>query len=83
MLKASVDYAVANPIKVGKAISKTNKISPDFFKAWLTRFSFFPAVVSAKDVKAMETVWQNAKEMGIIKKFPSGESVVWKHAIRE
>jgi NitT/TauT family transport system substrate-binding protein len=83
MLKASVDYAVANPMKVGKAISKTNKISPDFFKAWLTRFSFFPAVVSSKDVKAMETVWQNAKEMGIIKKFPSGESVVWKHAIRE
>jgi len=83
MLKASVDYAVANPMKVGKAIGKTNKISPDFFKAWLTRFSFFPAVVSSKDIKAMETVWQNAKEMGIIKKFPAGESVVWKHAIRE
>ena len=83
MLKASVDYAVANPRKVGEAIGKTNKISPEFFKAWLTRFSFFPAVVSGNDVKSMETVWQNAKEMGIIKKYPAGNSVVWKHAIRE
>ena len=83
MLKASVDYAVANSKKVGEAIGKTNKISPEFFQAWLTRFSFFPAVVSKADMKSMETVWQNAKEMGIIKKFPSANSVVWKHAIKE
>jgi NitT/TauT family transport system substrate-binding protein len=83
MLKASVDYAVANPIKVGKAISKEHNISPEFFAAWLQRFSSFPAVVSKGDAKAMETVWAGSKEMGILKKFPKAESVIWKHAIRE
>tara|TARA_B100000809_G_scaffold115305_1_gene113521 strand:+ start:829 stop:1809 length:981 start_codon:yes stop_codon:yes gene_type:complete len=83
MLKASVDYAVANPKKVGQAISKTNKISPEFFAVWMKRFAFFPAVVSKSDMKSMETVWQNAKEMGIIKKYPAASSVVWEHAIRE
>ena len=31
----------------------------------------------------METVWRNAKEMGIIKKVPKASEVIWKHAIRE
>ena len=83
MLKASVDYALANPRAVGKAISREHNISPEFFEAWLKRFSTFPAVVSKGDVKAYETVWQGAKEMGILKNYPKGESVVWKHAIRE
>ena len=38
---------------------------------------------SKSDMKSMETVWQNAKEMGIIKKYPAASSVVWEHAIRE
>lgn len=83
MLKASVDYAVANPRKVGQAISKEHNISPEFFEAWLTRFSFFPATVSKGDVKAYETVWQGAKELGILKSYPKAESVIWEHAIRE
>jgi len=49
----------------------------------MKRFAFFPAVVSKSDMKSMETVWQNAKEMGIIKKYPAASSVVWEHAIRE
>ena len=83
MLKASVDYAVANPRKVGQAISKEYNISPEFFEAWLQRFSISPGIVSKADVKAMETIWNGAKEMGILKKFPKGESVIWEHAIRE
>ena len=84
MLKASVDYAVANPKKVGKAISKKERISADFFEAWLTRFSTFPAVVSDTDLKAYETVWKNAKELGMMKMgYPKAASVVWEHAIRE
>ncbi len=83
MLKESVDYAVANPRKVGAAISKEHNISPDFFQAWLTRFSFFPATVSKADGKAFETVWQGAKELGILKSYPKAESVIWEHAIRE
>ncbi len=55
----------------------------DFFKAWLGRYSFFPAVVTDSDLKAMETVWAMAKEMGILKKYPAASSVVLEHAIRE
>ncbi len=83
MLRASALYAMKHPDEVGKAISKTTKISPAFFKAWLTRYSAFPAAISAGDMKSMEVVWQNAKEMGIIKKYPKAADVVWKDAIRE
>ena len=84
MLKASVDYAVANPQKVGEAIAKDAGISPDFFSAWLKRYSTFPAVVSKADTKAYETVWANAKKLEILKfPYPKGEDVVWEHAIRE
>ena len=83
MLRESVLYAVKNAEEVGKAISKTQKISPAFFKAWLADYSYFPGAVSDQDMKAMETVWQNAKEMGIIKKVPRAKDVVWEHAIRE
>ncbi len=83
MLRASVLYAMKNPDAVGKAISKKHKISPAFFKAWLTDYSQFPGAIGKQDPKAMETVWQNAKEMGIIKKVPKASEVIWKHAIRE
>jgi NitT/TauT family transport system substrate-binding protein len=83
MLRASALYAMKHPDEVGKAISKTTKISPEFFKAWMTRYSVFPAAISAGDMKSMEVVWQNAKEMGIIKKYPKAADVVWKDAIRE
>lgn len=83
MLKASVDYALANTEAVGQAISKTANISPEFFGAWLRRYSLFPAAVSEADLKAMDTVWRNAKEMGILQDYPEPASVVWEHAIRE
>jgi NitT/TauT family transport system substrate-binding protein len=83
MLRESVLYAVKNPDEVGKAIAKTNKISPEYFKAWMADYSFFPGAVSDEDMKAMEVVWNNAKEMGIIQKAPKAADVVWKEAIRE
>jgi len=83
MLRASALYAVKNADAVGKAISKKYKINAAFFKAWLTSYSFFPAAVSAQDMRSMETVWENAKAMGIIKNYPKAADVVWKDAIRE
>lgn len=82
MLKASVDYAVANPDRVGQEIAKKGKISAAYFKAWLKDYSRSPGVVSDQHLKAMETVWTNAKEMGILKKVPDASSVVWEYAIR-
>jgi len=84
MLKASVDYAVANPAKVGAEIAKQGKISADYFTAWLADYSRTPGVVTSTHLKAMETVWKNSEDLGILKKgeAPAAESVVWEHAIR-
>ena len=85
MLKASVDYAVSNPDVVGAEIAKQGKISAAYFKAWLADYSRTPGIISADHMKAMETVWQNAAEMGILKEgeAPAAENVVWEHALRE
>lgn len=85
MLKASVDYAVANPDEVGAAIASQGKISADYFKAWLADYSRTPGVISGVHLKAMETVWSNAEDLGILKpgEAPSAASVVWQHALRQ
>jgi NitT/TauT family transport system substrate-binding protein len=83
MIKASVDYANAHTDEVGRAIADQFHISPEFFGWWLKHYSIFPGTVSNQDLKSMEVVWQNAKELGMMKNYPSAESVLWKHAIRE
>ena len=84
MFRESVDYAVANPGEVGAAIAKDGKISAEYFEAWLADYSRTPGTVSAENLKAMETVWKNSEELGILKpgESPKAESVVWEHAIR-
>ena len=84
MLHESVKYALANTDEVGAAIAKsTAKITPAYFKAWLADYSYFPGVISSDDKKAMTTVWTMAKEMGILKKIPDADKVIWEHAINE
>ena len=83
MLYESVQYAVKNADKVGAAIAKGGKISAAYFKAWMADYSYFPGAVSDADMKAMETIWAGAREMGIIEKVPKAADVVWQHAVRE
>jgi NitT/TauT family transport system substrate-binding protein len=83
LIKASVDYANAHTDAVGKAIAEQFHISPDFFGWWLKKYSIFPGVVSAGDLRSMEVVWKNAKALGLMGNYPKAESVVWKYAIRE
>ncbi len=83
MLYESVRYAVNNPDEVGAAIAKDGKISAAYFKAWMKDYSYFPGAVSDADLKAMETIWAGAVEMGILKSAPKAVDVVWKYAVRE
>lgn len=85
MLHESLLYAVKNADAVGREVAKSGKISSEFFKAWLADYSYFPAAVSEGDIKSMDVVWANAKEMGILKDkdIPQARDVVWEHAIRE
>jgi len=81
MLYESVQYAVEHADEVGAAIAKGGaKITPDYFKAWLDDYSYFPGVLSESDKKAMTLVWREAKEMGILKVVPDVNKVVWEHA---
>lgn len=84
MLYESVQYALSNTDEVGAAIAKGSaKISPDYFKSWLNEYSYFPGAVSAEDRKAMTTVWEQAREMGILKAVPDVNKVIWKDAKTE
>jgi ABC-type nitrate/sulfonate/bicarbonate transport system substrate-binding protein len=84
MIYESVKYAVAHADEVGAAIAKqTAKIEAAYFKAWVNDYSFCPGAISSEDRKAMTTVWTMAKEMGILKKVPDVNKVIWKHAITE
>lgn len=81
MLLESVKYAVANADAVGLAISKTSKVDPKYFAAWIKDYSYFPGVVSEGDKKAMTVVWEQSKEMGIIKDVPDVNKHIWEHAL--
>ena len=83
MLKASVDHALANRRAVGAAVGARHGIPAEFLEAWMTRFSFFPATVSAADVRAMDAIWAGARELGILDRHGKAETVIWEHAIRE
>jgi len=84
MIKASIDYTLKNQAEVFAAAGKENNIDPDFFKTWFNSFSEVPMAVSGDDVKAIQKVWELAKEMGIIEAaLPNAADMVWQHAIRE
>jgi NitT/TauT family transport system substrate-binding protein len=51
VLKASTDYALAHQDEVFPAVGQETKTDPEFFKAWFTRFSEFPVVLTKDDLK--------------------------------
>jgi NitT/TauT family transport system substrate-binding protein len=85
MMRESAVWALENPDKAGEAVHKATggKVPADFFKYWITELTLSPGAVSENDVKSMNVVWQQAKEMGILKAHPKAEDVVWDQAIRE
>ena len=83
MVKASADYTGAHVDEVAAALSKETKMEPAFFSEWLNEYTQVPMVVSADDAKAIQRLWELAKELGIIKEYPPAESMIWKDAIRQ
>ncbi len=83
MVKASADYTRGHVDEVAAALSKETKMEPAFFSDWLNEYTQVPMVVSADDVKAIQRLWELSKELGIIKEYPSAESMIWKDAIRQ
>ena len=82
VLHASVNYALKNQAEVFPAVAKETNTDPEFFKAWFTRYSDFPAELTKNDVKAVELLWKRSIELGILKQAPPVMDTVWKPAIQ-
>jgi len=82
-VKELVAYAKAHPDEVFPAVGKQFNIEPGFFKAWFTKFSDFPVVMSDQDVKAIGLLWEKSKGLNILKSYPPVEQTIWKDALTE
>jgi NitT/TauT family transport system substrate-binding protein len=83
VLHASVQYALKNQDQVFPAVAKETNTEADFFKAWFTRYSDFPAELTKSDVKAVELLWKRSIELDILKIAPPVMETVWKPAIQD
>jgi NitT/TauT family transport system substrate-binding protein len=83
VLHASVQYALTNPGEVFPAVAKATNTDPEFFKAWFSRYSDFPAVLSKDDIKAVGLLWKRSVELGILKDVPPVMDTVWKPAVQD
>jgi NitT/TauT family transport system substrate-binding protein len=82
VLHASTDYAQAHPDEVFPAVGQETKTDPAFFKAWFTRFSEFPVLLTKDDLKAIGLLWKRSIELALLKNAPPVEETVWKPAIQ-
>lgn len=82
MLKASRDYAMANIDEVSAAVAAKGKMPADFFKDWTTNIGESTATITDIDIKSMEVLWQQSKDLGLIKSFPDARSVVWEESLK-
>lgn len=83
VLHASMEYAKQHPDEVFPIVGKQFNVDPEFFKAWFSRFSDFPAVLSAQDITAIDILWKKSKELDILKAAPPVDETIWKDALRE
>lgn len=83
LLKASSEYAKAHPDEVYSAVAKETKVPQDFFVDWHANYGEFPISIADSDIKAMQMLYEQAKELGLAKKSPDFKTVVWDGALRE
>jgi NitT/TauT family transport system substrate-binding protein len=81
VLHASMEYARSHPDEVFPAVAKETNVQPDFFKAWFTRFTEFPVLISEQDVKAIEMLWSQAVKLGLLDKAPPVQQTIWDKAM--
>lgn len=77
LLRASMEYALANQDEVFAAVGKETQTDPEFFKAWFTRFSEFPVTLLPSDLKAIDILWRRSVDMGLLTKLPPMNEAVW------
>jgi NitT/TauT family transport system substrate-binding protein len=84
LFRASVDYAQDNPDEVFNAVGKAEGIDPDFFHTWFSTFSSIPVYVSQDDIKAIDILWREATELGVLDvDYQPAAETIWEGAIYE
>ena len=82
VLKASVQYALANRNEVFEAVAKQTNIDTKFFDWWHDRTTSVPAVFGDTHAKAVSTAWKMGVEMGMLKNAPDVAAVTWDKTLR-
>lgn len=82
MLRASVQYALANRAEVFGAVGRQNNLEPGFFEWWFEKNSQVPATFEENHAVAIMRLFELSKEMGIIQDYPDIRTLVWEHALR-
>lgn len=83
LLHASVEYAKANPDEVFGAVSAETGTDIEFFKRWFAEYSDFPVLMNDEDMKAIQTLWDQAKALGMLKESPNISGAVWSETVME
>ncbi|MBI3453397.1 MAG: ABC transporter substrate-binding protein [Rhodospirillales bacterium] len=82
MFRESARYVLENRKEVFTAVGRQNNLDPAFFDWWFDKASNVPGFVGEEHIKAIDTVWRLAKELGMIQDYPEARSVVWEEAMR-
>ncbi len=82
MMKASIDYAMANRNEVFGALAKQANIDRKFFDWWFDKTSSVPGVFGDVHAKAVTTAWNIGKDMGMIQAVPSVGALTWDQALK-
>lgn len=83
MLRASMDYARANPDEVFPAVAAETGVDPAFFAAWFERFSEFPVQLTGDDARAIGLLWARAQQMELLDDVPEVASTLWTPALED
>lgn len=81
LLRESMEYAIENPEEVFPAVAEETGVAPEFFEAWFSRFSEFPVTLTEDDLKAIDILWEQAVEMGLLDAAPPVLETVWQPAL--
>lgn len=82
MLKASIDYALANRREVFGAVATQANIDPAFFEWWFDRTTDVPAIFGPAQAQAVTRAWEIGLGFGMIQSAPQVAAVTWDQALR-
>jgi NitT/TauT family transport system substrate-binding protein len=82
MLKASVDYTLANRDEVFGAMARQANIDRKFFDWWFDRTTTVPAVFGDVHARAVATAWTIGRVMGMTTSVPDVRALTWDQTLR-